>query len=133
MRRCARVVAVTVVMALTLPVSACASSAEKCEEAFAAAATAVPGVISATWDCNNGFGGGWQRGDVRIAAGDKGKAIAVMREVLRAFAASPDLEDGWATPQKYTNNDGTIVVGANDLGFNGVPNVGQVRERYGVG
>ncbi|MFI5560146.1 hypothetical protein ACIA2T_12780 [Amycolatopsis japonica] len=133
MKRRPRAAAAAVLLALTLPVSACASSAEKCEEAFAAAATAVPGVISATWDCDNGFSGGWQRGDVRIAAGDKGKAIAVMKEVLRAFAASPDLEDGWATPQKYTNNDGTIVVGANDLGFNGVPNVGQVRKRYGAG
>lgn len=124
---------VAVAVALVLPVSACSSGdAEGCEAAFAAAATSVDGVASATWDCNFQFGGGWVRGDVVIEATTEDEAIAVMDEVLRAFAASPDLEDGWSTPQEYTTEDGSIIVGANDVGFNGPPNVGEVREHYDI-
>jgi hypothetical protein len=121
------------VAVLVLPVSACSSDrAEGCESAFKAVATSVEGVVSAEWDCSFQFGGGWQRGDVVIEATTEDEAVAVMDEILRAFAASPDLEDGWATPQKYVTEDGSIGVGSNDLGFNGAPNVGEVREHYGI-
>ncbi len=116
-----------------LPVAACSSDrAEGCESAFEAAATSVEGVASAEWDCSFQFGGGWVRGDVVIEATTEDEAVAVVDEILRAFAASPDLEDGWATPQKYVTEDGSIGVGANGLGFNGAPNVGEVREHYGI-
>ncbi|MEV0286993.1 MULTISPECIES: hypothetical protein [unclassified Kribbella] len=116
-----------------LAVTACSpGKATDCEEAFRAAATSVPGVTSAEWDCNFGFGGGWQRGQLVVEAATKDEAAGVMEAVLRAFAAAPGLEDGWATPQEYATEDRAIVVGANALGFNGVPTVGQVRERYGI-
>jgi hypothetical protein len=122
-----------VAVVLVLPVSACSSSrAIKCEEAFTAVATSVTGVASAKWDCSFQFGGGWVRGDVVIEATTEGEATAVMEAVLRAFAASPDLEDGWSTPQEYTTEDRSIIVGANDLGFHAVPNVGEVREHFGI-
>ncbi|MER5227036.1 hypothetical protein [Streptomyces flaveus] len=127
-----RLLPAVVVAALVLPVSACSSGAAKCEEAFTAAAMSVAGVASAKWDCNFSFGGGWVRADVVIEATTEDEAIAVMDEALQAFAASPDLEDGWSTPQEYATEDRSIIVGASDVGFNGPPNVGEVREHYGI-
>jgi hypothetical protein len=122
-----------VVVAAVLPVSACSSGrAERCEAAFKAVATSVEGVASAEWDCSFQFGGGWQRGDVVVEATTEDEAVAVVDELLRAFAASPDIEDGWSTPQKYTTEDPSIIVSAGDAGFPAVPNVGEVREHYGI-
>jgi hypothetical protein len=125
--------AVALAAAVLLSVSACGpDEATRCEEAFTAAATSVAGVSSAEWDCDFSFGGGSIRADVVVEAATKDEAVAVMDEVLQAFAAAPDLEDGWSTPQDYWNEDHTIGVGANELGFNGAPNVGEVREHYDI-
>jgi hypothetical protein len=133
MTRRARWWLLPVVVAVVLPVSACSSGkAEKCEAAFKAAASSVEGVASARWDCNFQFGGGWVRSDIVIEATTEDEAVAVMEDLLRAFAASPDLEDGWGTPQEYGTEDRSIMVGANHVGFNGAPNVGEVREHYGI-
>lgn len=122
-----------VALAAVLCVPACsADGAARCEEAFTTVATAVDGVATAEWDCSENFGGGWQRGHVVIEASTEAEAVEVMEALLRAFAAAPDLEDGWATPQEYATGDRSIVVGANDAGFNGPPTVGQVREHYGI-
>ena len=133
MTRRARWWLLPVVVAVVLPVVACSSGeAERCESAFKAVATSVEGVASAEWDCSFQFGGGWQRGDVVIEATTEDEAVAVVDELLRAFAASPDLEDGWSTPQKYTTEDPSIILSAGDVGFPAVPNVGEVREHYGI-
>jgi hypothetical protein len=125
--------AVVMAGALVFSVSACASGdAERCEETFTAVATSVPGVASAEWDCNDGFGGGWVRGDVVVEASTEDEAVAVVDTLLQAFAASPDLDDDWSTPQEYTSEDGSIVVSSGDVGFPAVPNVGEVREHYGI-
>ncbi|WP_410657173.1 hypothetical protein [Amycolatopsis sp. lyj-112] len=122
-----------VVAGSVLPVSACSMGvAAKCEKTFAEVAMSVDGVISAKWDCSEQFGGGWQRADVVIEAADKKEAVAVMDAVLKAFAASPDLEDRWSTPQKYKTQDPSIIVSAGDVGFNGTPQVREVREHYGI-
>ncbi len=92
----------------------------------------VDGVASATWDCSEQFGGGWQRGDVVVEAADKAAAIVVMEAVVRAFAASPDIEGRWSTPQECKTRDRSIIVSAGDLGFRAVPTVKEVRERYGI-
>ncbi|NYV78106.1 hypothetical protein [Streptomyces sp. UH6] len=118
--------------ALLLPVPACSSGAAGCEEAFTAVTTSTPGVASAEFDCSDRFGGGWQRGDVVVEATTEAEAVTVMEAVLRAYAASPDIEDRWSTPQEYRNEDGSVVVGPGDLGFNGPPNVRQVREHFRV-
>ncbi|WP_329204210.1 hypothetical protein OG257_01625 [Streptomyces sp. NBC_00683] len=118
--------------ALVLPVSACSSGAAKCEEALTEVTMSVPGVASAEWDCSNSFGGGWQRADVAIEAATEDEAIAVVDAALRAYAASPDLEDRWGTPQEYVTEDGSITVSAGDVGFPAVPNVGEAREHYGI-
>lgn len=124
-----------VLAGLVLFGSACSpggKSASDCEEAFVAAATSVPGVASAKWNCSNSFGGGWQRSDVVVRAGTEAEAVKVMEAMLKAFAKSPDILDRWSTPQEYKNEDGSIVVGANDAGFNGAPTVREVREHYGI-
>jgi hypothetical protein len=120
---------------LLLGVSACSSpeKEERCEGAFTAVAMSVDGVASATWDCNFQFGGGWVRSDVVLEPATEEEAIAVVDDLLRAFAASPDLEDGWATPQKYTVKDSSVIVSAGDVGFaSGVPNVGEVRAEWDI-
>lgn len=124
-----------VVAALVLAVSACSpggESAADCETAFVAAATSVPGVASAKWDCSNSFGGGWQRADVVLSATSEPEAVRTMEALLRAFARSPDILDRWSTPQEYKTVGGKIVVGVRELGFPGVPNVGEVRQRWGI-
>ncbi|GAB2737814.1 hypothetical protein [Amycolatopsis magusensis] len=119
-----------VAVGLVVPVSGC--SADRCEEAFTAVTMSVDGVASATWDCSDQFGGGWQRGDVVIEASDEDGAIEVMDAILRAYAASPDLEDRWSVPQEFKTRDRSIIVSAGDLGFNGPPKLREVREHYGV-
>ncbi|GAA3458022.1 hypothetical protein GCM10018963_00350 [Saccharothrix longispora] len=37
-------------------------------------------------------------------------AIAAMDPILRAYAASPDIEDHWAIRQEYATEDGSIIV-----------------------
>jgi hypothetical protein len=120
---------------LLLGVSACSSpeKEERCETAFTSVTMSVDGVASAEWDCNFQFGGGWVRSDVVLEPATEEEAIAVVEAVLRAMAASPDLEDGWSTPHKYTVEDSSIIVSAGDVGFTrGVPDVGEVREEWGI-
>ncbi|MGP3966550.1 hypothetical protein [Streptomyces sp. 6N223] len=103
-----------------------------CEDVFTETALAVDGVVSAEFNCSDMFGGGWQRGKVVLRASSRDEAIRIMDALLRAFAAEPRLEPRWATPQQYRSEDGSIVVSAGDLGFNGPPNVREVREHYGI-
>lgn len=103
-----------------------------CAEAFTETSLAVDGVASAEFDCSDMFGGGWQRGTVVLSASSRDEAIRTVDTLLRAFAAEPRLESRWSTPQEYWNEDRSIGVGPNDLGFNGPPNVGEVREHYGT-
>jgi hypothetical protein len=120
---------------LLLGVSACSSpeKEERCETAFTSVTMSVDGVASAEWDCNFQFGGGWVRSDVVLEPATEEEAIAVVDAVLRALAASPDLEDSWGTPQQYTIEDSSVIVSAKDVGFtSGVPNVGEVREKWGI-
>jgi hypothetical protein len=127
-----RLSSAVVAAALALSVSACSSSAARCEEEFTAVTTSITGVASATFDCSDMFGGGWQRGDVVVEATTEDEAIAVMDAILRAYAASPDIEDRWGTPQQYVNQDGSIIVSPGDVGFAAPPNVIDVREHYGI-
>ncbi|MFL1429958.1 MULTISPECIES: hypothetical protein [unclassified Nocardiopsis] len=112
--------------------AACSSGEAACEEAYTEATMSVAGVVSAEFECSNNFGGGWQRADVVIEAASEEEAVTVMDGVLQALAGSPGLEDAWATPQGYATEDGSITVGPNALGFNGPPNIGEVREHYGI-
>jgi hypothetical protein len=127
-----RLSSAVVAAALVLSASACSSSAARCEEEFTAVTTSITGVASAAFDCSDQFGGGWQRGDVVVEATTEDEAIAVMDAILRAYAASPDLEDRWGTPQEYANEDGSIIVSPGDVGFTAPPNVIDVREHYGI-
>jgi hypothetical protein len=132
-RAATRALVAAAAAATALSVSSCSGGREAvCEDAFAEAALSVEGVAAAEWDCSFQFGGGWVRGTVVVEGDTEAEAVTVMEAVLLAFAASPDLEDGWSTPQEYENEDRSIVVGAGELGFSAVPNVAEVREHFGV-
>ncbi|MFD6140085.1 hypothetical protein [Promicromonospora sp. NPDC060271] len=103
-----------------------------CADVFTRTSLAVDGVVSAEFECSDMFGGGWQRGKVVLRASSRDEAIRIVDTLLRAFATEPRLESRWSTPQEYWNEDRSIGVGPNDLGFNGPPNVGEVREHYGL-
>ena len=115
--------------ALTVLLSLGQARNSDAEDAFAEAALAVDGVVSAEFDCSDKFGGGWQRGNVVIRASSREEADRVVAALLRAFAAEPRLEPRWSTPQQYRNEDGSIVVGA--VGFSGAPTIRELRARYG--
>jgi hypothetical protein len=103
-----------------------------CADAFAETALAVDGVVSAEFDCSDQFGGGWQRGKVVLRASTRDEAVRIMDALLRAFAVDPRLEPGWSTPHAYWNEDHSIGVGADELGFNGPPRIRDLREHYDV-
>ncbi|TWD79855.1 hypothetical protein FB561_0921 [Kribbella amoyensis] len=119
---------------LVLSVPACSPGrVSKCENAYKAATTSVDGVASAEFECSFQFGGGWQRAKVVFEPTTEAKAIVMVDKILRAMAASPDLEDSWGTPQEYATADRSVLVSAGDVGFKaGVPNVGEVRQRFGI-
>ena len=102
-----------------------------CEDAFRETALTVDGVVSAEFDCSDMFGGGWQRGTVVLRAATRDEAAAV-DALLRAFAADPRLEPRWSTPQRYRNEDGSLVVGAGAAGFPAVPTIREVCAHYGI-
>jgi hypothetical protein len=95
---------------------------------------AVEGVTSVEVDCDFIVGGGsWQRVDVYLGTNDEEEAAAIGYEVLRAIGEEPGFEPQWSTPRAYYLEDGTQVsIGLRDLGFNGVPQVRQVREHFGI-
>lgn len=103
-----------------------------CEDAFRETALAVDGVVSAEFDCSDMFGGGWQRGTVVLRVSSRAEGERVVDALLRAFAAEPRLEPRWSTPQRYRNEDGSVVVGAPRAVFRGTPTIREVREHYGV-
>ncbi|TWD82055.1 hypothetical protein FB561_3181 [Kribbella amoyensis] len=130
-RHAATMVAAVLLLPFTL--AGCSGKAADCEKAFPAAALSVDGVVSASWDCSFQFGGGWQRGDVVLEASTKAEAMRVMENVLKAYAASPDLKDEWHTPEKYTVQNSSIEVWANSLdAFNGAPQIRDIRAHYGI-
>jgi hypothetical protein len=121
---------VTVVVAT---LAACGSgSARGCEQALTAAATSVDGVVGAEFTCKRSFGNPSEKGSVTIAGTTETEVVAVMEGVLRAFAASADLDDASVVYVQFANNDGTISVHAGRAGFNGTPSIGDLREHYGI-
>ncbi|WP_265522045.1 hypothetical protein [Oerskovia flava] len=124
-------------LALAAPVVALAlggcSSSGDCGEPYSRAILAVDGVASTDVDCSEQLGGGWQRVGVHLETLDEQEARSAVEQVLRAVAAEPDIKDVWATPQHYYLEDGSELADPRQgLGFNGVPDVGDVREHYGI-
>lgn len=107
-------------------------AARSCEEALTAAATSVDGVVGAEFTCERSFGNPSQKGSVTIASTTETAVLAVMEDVLRAFAAAADLGDASVVYTRFTNEDGTISVHPVDAGFNGTPSIRVLREHYGI-
>jgi hypothetical protein len=94
---------------LAAPLSLGRARNSDCEDVFTETALAVDWVVSAEFDCSDMFGGGWQRGKVVLRTSSRAEAVQIVDALLRAFAAEPRLDPRWATPQKYRNEDGSIV------------------------
>jgi hypothetical protein len=106
--------------------------ARSCEEALTAAATSVDGVVGAEFTCERSFGNPSQEGSVTIAGTTETAVVAVMEDVLRAFAASAELGDASVVYTQFANEDGTISVHPVQAGFNGTPSIRVLREHYGI-
>ncbi|GAA1988699.1 hypothetical protein GCM10009718_27840 [Isoptericola halotolerans] len=120
---------VVVLVGVVGALSGCGAAARDCEEAYVGSISSVEGVASVEAECSLQFGGGWQRVDVFLETNDVTEARAVGQQVLQAIATEPTLEDQWSTPRAYYLQDGSgVSIGLRELGFNGVPNVGEVRE-----
>ncbi|MFE3458266.1 hypothetical protein ACFXKD_12025 [Nocardiopsis aegyptia] len=97
-----------------------------------AAAVSVEGVATAEFTCEVSFGYSTQKGSVTISGTTESEVTAVMEDVLRAFAASADLDDSMTLYVDYENEDGTATAHPSRIGFNGNPRVSQIREHYGI-
>lgn len=118
---------------LVITLAACGGgSARTCEEALTAAATSVEGVVEAEFTCERSFGNPSQEGSVTIAGTTEAEVVAVMEDVLRAFAASAELGDASVVYTRFANEDGTISVVEGRAGFNGTPSIRVLREHYGI-
>lgn len=118
--------------ALISGITGCSASGERCADLYSSAIGAVEGVASVDVDCNLQFGGGWQRIDVHLATNSSEDARVIGETVLKAVASEPEMEPQWTTPRAYYLEDGTQVTIVGELGFNGVPQVRDVREQYGI-
>ncbi|MEV0953879.1 hypothetical protein [Promicromonospora sp. NPDC050249] len=117
---------------ITLAACGGGGSARKCEEALTSAATSVEGVVGAEFTCKRSFGNPSQTGSVTIAGTTEAQVTAVMEGVLQAFAASPDLDDASVVYVDFANEDGSITVIEQAVGFNGTPSIRDIREHYGI-
>lgn len=119
--------------AAVLAVAACGGDdARTCEEALTTAAMSVDGVVEAEFTCTRSFGNPSQKGSVTIEGTTETAVVAVMEDVLRAFAASADLGDASVVYTQFTSEDGTISVAEPLAGFNGTPSIGDLREHYDI-
>lgn len=117
---------------ITLAACGGGGAVRKCEEALTSAATSVEGVVEAEFTCKRSFGNPSQTGSVTIAGTTEAEVTAVMEGVLQAFAASPDLDDASVVYVDFANEDGSITVIEQAVGFNGTPSIRDIREHYGI-
>ena len=110
----------------------CSNSDARCESLKTSTALGVTGVVSAEFSCKSSFSGSQERGSVVVNAANREQAVAVMDEVLRAFAAEVAMVPTWRAPSPFTSEDGSIVVGPGDIGFNGLPWVSDLRDHYNI-
>ncbi|WP_277211444.1 hypothetical protein [Isoptericola croceus] len=125
--------AAIVMPALLLPLLAgCGAAEASCEKTYEELTLSVPGVITADVTCVRRFGDERQGGTVTVEASTEKEAIAIMEDVLRAYAASPDLQHAEVPRFSFWSEDSTIGVGPDDLDFNGRASLRNIREHYGI-
>lgn len=119
--------------AMLILLAACGGDdARACEETLTSAARSVDGVVEAEFTCERSFGNPSQKGSVTIEGTTEPAVLAVMEDVLRAFAASADLGDASVVYTQFANEDGTISVVEPQVGFNGTPSIRDLREHYDI-
>ncbi|WP_199042726.1 hypothetical protein [Glycomyces salinus] len=118
---------------LTTGLTGCGGDEENCAELYTDTIEAVEGVESVEVDCSLQLSGVWQRVDVYTTTNDENEAAEIGYDVLQAIAEEPGFDPQWSTPRSYFLEDGTkVTIGLRDLGFNGIPDVDEVREHFGV-
>ena len=124
-----------VAFGVVLPVAGCSpggGAVEECEETLESLSLSVDGVSGADFECHRSFGNDWEKGTVTVAATTQDELVGVMEDVLRTYAASPDLDDASGPSVYFTSEDGGLGAGPGDVGFNGTPSMAQIREHYGI-
>jgi len=122
---------------LVLPLAACGTGAgaeRDCEQTWEALSESVDGVTAADFECRRSFGDSRQSGTVTVRASTRDEAVALLEDVLRAYAASPDVDDASVLFLDVVTEDGSVTVGPGvlGLGYNGTPAMDEVREHYGI-
>lgn len=106
------------------------SRSRACEQLYTKTITLVEGVESVSVDCSLQFGGGWKRVKPTLTTSSQEEAAVIAENIVRAMAAEPQFPDLWSTPQSYRLTDGDYLSNNSVFfeTFNGVPNVGEVRQ-----
>ncbi|WP_083259754.1 hypothetical protein [Cellulosimicrobium cellulans] len=121
------------VVAATLVGCGTGAGAERdCEQMWESLSESVDGVTAADFECRRSFGDSGQKGKVTVAATTQDEAVAMMEATLRAYAASPDVDDASVLNLVVATEDDSVTVGPGLLGFNGAPAMYEVREHYGI-
>lgn len=123
-------VAVTSLASLML--SGCTTGEESCADLYENLAMSVQGVESATFECNRGLTNGSEFGEIRVGDVTEEQATAIVEDVYKSFAEEPEIGDEETPRFSITSADGSVAVGAFNLGFNGDPTIGTVRDEYGI-
>ncbi|GAA1857617.1 hypothetical protein [Myceligenerans crystallogenes] len=117
-----------------LPLMGCSAAAESnCEGLYEGLAESVKGVESADFDCTKGPSGESTLGKVYVADDvTEDQATAILEEVYKAYARQPEIDSAQRPSFGIVSENGSLAVGADKLGFDGGPNMNEVREKYGI-
>ncbi|MGI5191872.1 hypothetical protein ACQEVI_27275 [Promicromonospora sp. CA-289599] len=118
----------------TLTLSSCSSPSifgEDCPEVLASAALTVTEVVSAEFECGGTINDQGVDGTIVLDVENQEEANGVIEKIYRALAANPDVVD--TIPNiRFVPEQGDGSFRDTDLGFNGSPSIGDMREKYGI-
>jgi hypothetical protein len=97
----------------------------------------VDEVVAAEFSCTQGPESSTQGGIITFSVQTDEEAVPVMGEVYRAFAASSELDSGWATnatffPEGADTTDAQESFDDTGLGFSGAPRIYELRDHYDI-
>lgn len=121
-------------MLTSFALSGCTSPSifdESCPEDFTSAALTVPDVVSAEFECGGTLNDQGVDGTITLNVDTQEEANPTIERIYRAFAADSKIVD--TIPNiRFVPEHGDDWFHDSDLGFNGSPSIGDMRERYGI-
>lgn len=135
MRRCiGKGITVTLVLAASVvAMSGCVGDdVAGCKQLLEDTALSVQGVDSADFTCRRDFGDSGQRGTITLAVDAQQEATPVIEDVYREFASEADIGNAWTVYINFSSPDGENEFDDDALGFNGDPNMRDIRDRYDI-